>query len=130
MALVAAKLRRSITVAAARHEYIPDSDSEDGKRSPPRRELKKPASSRSMSRFGAFLVGGSAMEKQARMELKMIVDSAEDAMFCIDEKGKILLANKAAMNKFGYSRRELTGANISVICNANDAPNHHKYLER
>ncbi|KAL9180558.1 hypothetical protein ACHAXT_011011 [Thalassiosira profunda] len=130
VALVAAKLRRSITVAAAKHEYIPDSDSEDGKRPSPRRELKKPASSRSMSRFGAFLAGGSAMEKQARMELKMIVDSADDAMFCIDEKGKILLTNQAAMKKFGYSRRELTGANISVICNANDAPNHHKYLER
>ncbi|KAL7554019.1 hypothetical protein ACHAWF_017627 [Thalassiosira exigua] len=68
--------------------------------------------------------------KQARTELKMIVDSANDAMFCIDEKGKILLTNRMAQQTFGYSKKEMLGGNISMICNKKDAEHHGEYLER
>ena len=120
---MAAKLKRKMSqVAAAGFE---SSDSESDTESVSGMRHMKHASSRG---FGSLL--GKNDQKQARMELKMIVDSSDDAMFCIDEKGKILIANSAASKQFGYTMRELKGNNISIICNSKDAPQHGSYLER
>lgn len=116
VALVKAKLSKKLGIAAAKGEYISDSDSEDG-------------SSRGPSAFQYFSSGRND-QRQARMELKMIVESTDDAMFCIDEKGKILMTNHAAAKQFGYPKRELTGSNISIICNVKDSAHHGEYLER
>ena len=101
-----------------------DSDSENTT------ELNKTRTSgRSFYRRGSSFFGKQD-DKQARMELKMIVESSKDAMFCIDEKGKILLTNSASVRQFGYSMNELIGSNISIICNAHDASKHGEYIER
>jgi len=125
VALVAAKLRKRMSVKAAKREYHSDSDSEDGHSV---QGKNTNSSSHRLSRIGSWISGNND-EKQARMELKMIVESADDSMFCIDEKGLILLTNDAAAKQFGYSKRELTGSNISIICNSKDAPRHGEYLE-
>lgn len=111
--------------AAAKREYHSDSDSEDSI-SVDGQQRGCPINRR--SRLGSFLRAGKSDEKQARMELKMIVDSSDDAMFCIDEQGIILLTNRAALKQFGYERKEMTGKNISMICNTKDAMNHDQYL--
>ena len=115
VALVKAKLSKKMGIAAAKGEYISDSDSEGSTRGPS---------------FRNVFTSGRNDQRQARMELKMIVESTDDAMFCIDEKGKILMTNHAAAKQFGYPKRELTGSNISIICNVKDSQHHGEYLER
>lgn len=124
VALVAAKLKQRMGSIAVHKEYHADSDSDDSSLS----SVKAPNRRQSSFGLGSLMMGAND-EKQARMELKMIVDSADDSMFCIDEKGNILLTNDAAAKQFGYRKRELKGANISTICNSKDASHHGQYLE-
>lgn len=106
-------------------EASSDSDSEDSLLSAtnmPKRSTRRPTAMFSMNRKN--------FEKVARKELQMIVESASDAMFCIDERGHILLTNDAAVEKFGYSKKELTGSNISILMNKHDRQHHDGYMER
>ncbi|KAL7533458.1 hypothetical protein ACHAXR_007573 [Thalassiosira sp. AJA248-18] len=132
VSLVAAKLQKKNSVAAAKREYHSDSDSEDGSSAQGNRpRTKTPKRLTKGSSLSSWFSGNNEnAEKQARMELKLIVDSADDAMFCIDEKGVILITNHAASKKFGYAKREMMGKNISMICNQTDAPRHGEYLAR
>jgi len=127
VALVAAKLHRKMGSRATTFTSNSDSDSEDSF-TKPKRIIRKRTTVMGSEMLGSFL--GKHDEKQARMELEIIVDSADDAMFCIDEKGHILLSNHAAQKQFGYSKKEFSGSNISMICNANDASRHGEYLKR
>jgi len=128
VALVAAKFKlqkkkrmSSRTMDLAYHDS--DSDSEGS--------VSKMKKQPSLRQYGSFFGSQSDHdEKLARRELKMIVESSDDAMFCIDERGQILLTNDAAVKHFGHSKKEFIGSNISMICNAKDASHHGEYLER
>ncbi|EJK65935.1 hypothetical protein THAOC_13165, partial [Thalassiosira oceanica] len=137
VSVLAAKLKRRMAVAAMKRkqnlEEGDDSDSES--LSAESASVTSSVNSdnvysfRREQTFTSFLFGNND-EREARRELKMIVESADDAVFCIDEKGLILMTNKAATKQFGWDKNALIGSNIARICNRNDAPNHTMYLER
>lgn len=52
------------------------------------------------------------MRTLAEKRFKDVVESAPDAMFLLDQSGKILLINGKAERMFGYPREELIGRNI------------------
>lgn len=58
-----------------------------------------------------------------------MINASFDSMFSIDQRGKILAANDAACQAFGYTREEFIDNNISMICNDRDAMNHDEYLQ-
>lgn len=110
VALVAAKLQRKMGQAAAAGHRDSDSDSESAtssktssKGSCPRPRNRRTTIVGSIPWFS----GVKHDQKQARLEMKLIVESADDAMFCIDEMGKILITNHAAVKQFGYTRKEM-----------------------
>ena len=57
-----------------------------------------------------------------------IVEIALDPMFQIDSKGCILMVNKATETTFGYTREELLGQNVSMICGGSHGQHHDQYL--
>jgi PAS domain S-box-containing protein len=57
-----------------------------------------------------------------------MINASFDAMFAIDQRGKILVVNEAACQAFGYTEGEFVGQNISIICNERDSKSHDKYL--
>ncbi|KAL7468968.1 hypothetical protein ACHAXS_009215 [Conticribra weissflogii] len=59
-----------------------------------------------------------------------MIDASFDPMFGIDQRGKILVCNRAACSMFGYTRDEFLESNISVICNDRDAPHHERHMAR
>ena len=78
----------------------------------------------------------SAFEEQkAQIEHKDVlcqamINASFDPMFGIDQRGKIMVCNKAACSMFGYTKEEFLNSNISIICNARDAIDHDKHLAR
>jgi PAS domain S-box-containing protein len=50
----------------------------------------------------------------AEKRFKDVIESAPDAMFVLDQTGKILLINAMAERIFGYPREELMGMNIAT----------------
>jgi PAS domain S-box-containing protein len=133
VALVAARLQKRTSQSIyATHAGASDSDSEDGSSVSSSTRVKF-ASTRKMSRMAStrpsIFMSRDNYAKMARNELKMIVDSSVDAMFCIDERGNILLTNDAAVKKFGYSKKELTASNISILMNQREREAHDGYLE-
>ena len=88
MTLVAAKLKKSMGAAAAKQELRHDSDSDSEDSFSGQQRNMRRLKSRRMS---SFFTRGVQAEKLARMELKMIVESSDDAMFCIDEMVRGLL---------------------------------------
>ena len=126
VSLVAAKLQKKMGTSASRTDIHHESDSDSEDSASGQKGTRRFSSNR---RFSNLFLGNSD-EKTARRELKMIVESSNDAMFCIDEKGEILLTNDAAVKQFGHSKEEFIGSNISMICNAKDAPQHGEYLNR
>ena len=128
VALVAAKfkLQKKKRLSSVRSMDLAyhDSDSDsEGSVS----KMKKQPSLRMGSLFGSQ---SDHDEKLARRELKMIVESSDDAMFCINERGQILLTNDAAVKQFGHSKQDFIGSNISMICNTKDGSHHDEYLAR
>jgi len=67
-----------------------------------------------------------AQEKEAQQ----IMDSAADAVICIDKEGTILTVNPATVALFQYSKQELVGANVKTIAASPYAERHDSYLER
>ncbi len=59
----------------------------------------------------------------AEKRFEDVIESAPDAMFVLDQSGKILLINAMAEKLFGYTRQELVG----MVIGANLIPD--KYLE-
>ena len=64
------------------------------------------------------------------LEAKQIMDSAADAVICIDQKGTILQVNPATVALFQYSREELIGSNVKMIAASPYAEEHDAYLDR
>lgn len=62
--------------------------------------------------------------------LHALLEVAVDAIIGIDERGIIQLANPAAERLFGYSVRELVGANVSTLMPAPYRDEHDAYLAR
>ena len=60
--------------------------------------------------------------------LQHIVDASFDAMFSIDEVGKILMVNEAAVKLFGWTREEMLGQNIGMIAGQGEGKHHMKYM--
>jgi len=59
-----------------------------------------------------------------------MINASFDPMFGIDQRGKIIVVNKAACQAFGYAQEEFLDNNISMICNESDARAHGRYLHR
>ena len=56
-------------------------------------------------------------EKQLLNRMKDVVNASLDPMLALTNDGKIIVANAAAVNSFGYSHDELTrGRSIATIC--------------
>lgn len=130
VALVAARLQKRMGLGGTsiymKHCGASDSDSVDSRSTEKMNKSHRKSKSRSKSMF----TSKENYAKVARKELKMIVDSSNDAMFCIDERGNILLTNDAAASKFGYSKKELTESNISILMESHHQSHHDEYLKR
>lgn len=59
-----------------------------------------------------------------------LINASFDPMIEIDQRGIIQLANQATCSLFGYSRDEIIGSNISLICGGEHAAHHDGYLKR
>lgn len=62
--------------------------------------------------------------------LRSILSTVPDAMIVIDEKGLILSFSAAAERLFGYSEKEIRGANISRLMPSPDRERHDAYITR
>ncbi|MEI7457757.1 MAG: PAS domain S-box protein [Pirellula sp.] len=62
--------------------------------------------------------------------LAAILNTAVDAIITIDERGKILNANRALQKLFGYLPSELIGKNISCLMPEPDRSSHDGYLAK
>lgn len=67
------------------------------------------------------------VEQRARLEA--ILNTAVDAIITIDERGIIESANQAAVETFGYSRKEMLGRNVSMLMPDPYREEHDAYLE-
>jgi two-component system sensor kinase FixL len=59
-----------------------------------------------------------------------ILDTARDAVICIDERGIVTLFNRAAEAIFGYEAAEVVGYNVKMLMPPPYATEHDQYLER
>ena len=59
-----------------------------------------------------------------------ILNTATDAIISMDQNGKILSFNQAAIKIFGYTPAEVLGRNITKLMPAPYSENHHDYLAR
>lgn len=89
------------------------------------------------SRLFCGFVKDRTKEKADELELKRkhrltmgIVEASFDAMFSINERGIIRMVNRTAVEKFGWTRDEFVGSNISMICERDHAVKHDDYLRR
>src|SRR3546814_979582 len=62
--------------------------------------------------------------------LRSILPTVPDAMFVIDERGKMLSFSAAAERLFGYTQAEVLGANVSMLMPSPYRERHDGYLER
>ncbi|HDY67849.1 MAG TPA: PAS domain S-box protein [Candidatus Scalindua sp.] len=71
-----------------------------------------------------------AESKEAREYSENLIETAQDAIICIDEKGMVSVWNQSAEKIFGYTRSEIIGLNIEMIIPEAYRRKHHKGLER
>ncbi|GJQ60119.1 MAG: PAS domain S-box protein [Candidatus Scalindua sp. AMX11] len=58
-----------------------------------------------------------------------LIETAKDAIVCIDEKGIVITWNKAAEEIFGYSNKEIVGQQILIIIPQKYKKDHQKGME-
>ena len=86
--------------------------------------------------FCAFVKDLSSRKKHEfevkhRMNLMQgMINASFDPMFQIRQNGEIETVNDAAVALFGYSRSEMIGHNISIICGGGHGPKHQEYINR
>lgn len=61
--------------------------------------------------------------------INALVATAAMGIITINSKGVIESYNNAAKLMFGYTEKEIIGANISILMNKNDSGNHDQYLK-
>ena len=61
------------------------------------------------------LIAAAGRELEARSQLAAIAESSADAIFGLTLDGVVTSWNTGAEHLFGYSRREMTGSNISTV---------------
>ncbi|MDX2151193.1 MAG: response regulator [Bryobacteraceae bacterium] len=68
-----------------------------------------------LSRRAELLKQQAASLERAQSQLRAVIEAAPDAMLITDRQGQVLLVNSRVEELFGYSRAELSGANISRL---------------
>jgi sigma-B regulation protein RsbU (phosphoserine phosphatase) len=68
--------------------------------------------------------------RESEGRLSAILETAVDAIFTADQRGRILMANPAACQTFGYELDELVGHNLTLIMPEPYHSEHPGYLER
>lgn len=71
-----------------------------------------------------------AESEHRRQYLNSIIDNVLDGIITIDEAGVIASCNKAAIQLFGYSAKEMVGMNISGLMPEPDRSQHDNYIRR
>lgn len=74
-----------------------------------------------------------AAERQLRSsaaQMRSILSTVPDAMIVIDSRGRIISFSAAAERLFGFSEREVFGANISRLMPSPDRERHDAYIQR
>ncbi|MBT5674867.1 MAG: PAS domain S-box protein [Rhodospirillaceae bacterium] len=66
--------------------------------------------------------------EESELRLRVMRDTAADAIITIDPAGAILSYNKAAQNIFGHAADSVLGANISLLMSSDTAAEHDGYL--
>lgn len=79
--------------------------------------------------FCGFVRDLSTIKAREQLAQEM-VKGALDPVFQINDKGKILMVNNAALERFGYEEDEILGHNIRMICGGSHGPSHDQYLRK
>jgi PAS domain S-box-containing protein len=53
--------------------------------------------------------------RESENRFRTLAETASDAIITIDEESRIVLVNKAAERVFGYTRKEMTGAELTMV---------------
>ncbi len=75
----------------------------------------------------------SAYQKELKNEalrIHTIMENVFNAIVTADENGNILSCNRAAVEMFGYSRKEMIGHSLSILMSDVDADIHDSYMHR
>ena len=72
-------------------------------------------------------MSGSPLPSSIESNFQVVLDAALDAMLILDDKGRILVANRKTEQLFGYSVAELLGQNLRVLVPARYAAEHAEH---
>jgi two-component system sensor kinase FixL len=61
---------------------------------------------------------------------KTMLQSTVDSIMVIDESGRVLAANHATENMFGYPLEEVIGQNVKMLMTSADKERHDSYIQR
>jgi PAS domain S-box-containing protein len=82
-----------------------------------------------LQHFDGETMTGTLDSWQKECVLSSIMKISVDPLFQINSSGIIYLVNDAALQVFGFRRRELIGKNISMIVGGGHANKHDKYIQ-
>lgn len=95
------------------------------------------SSATSHKRYFCGYLKDMTQELQHEAELKekqelaqAMINASFDPMIEINEKGIMTMVNTATVCMFGYTREELIGSNVSLLCADDHASHHDEYLQR
>lgn len=77
-----------------------------------------------------FLKEHEAELQERKALAEGMINASYEPMIEIDCKGIIKIVNQAACSLFGYTREEIIGSNISIICGNEHSDKHDEYLKR
>jgi PAS domain S-box-containing protein len=83
----------------------------------------------SMHNYDVETMTGTLDSWQKECVLSSIMKISVDPLFQINSSGIIYLVNDAALQVFGFRRRDLIGKNISIIVGGGHASRHDKYIQ-
>ncbi len=63
-------------------------------------------------------------------KMTTIVNSVEEVIIVIDEKGIITECNNSIQKVFGYSTEEIIGQNVNILMSGDHRKNHDKYIKQ
>lgn len=85
--------------------------------------------SRAFTKLVESLEKARSEERATLAQLQAIADNTVDALMTMDESGKILSLNKAAVVLFGYSHKEAIGKSVEMLLRADHADRHDESAE-